>query len=340
MTVRELIEIRLTQEERDNFYEELEVVNKLEYLDTEVDNLYDAINEAFNWEDTPQGHYYWEQIAESEMYYPPVLVTEPVDIEGKIHIKAFVTQNDHSYLKWLNSSEKYYFTSTKDLVEAQMIVFTGGEDVSPELYNETPHKTVSSDFNRDEKEVFLFQEASNRNLPLIGICRGAQFLCVMAGGKLVQHMSHPPSHYISDIDGNKIKVTSSHHQMQLPPKNASILGFCSIANSGYVNETTKIEIDLDIENVYYPEINALGIQSHPEWQTPSENKYFVNLVEDFLEKKNYFEEGRIITKEEALKKYEEIKFDGSTEPTKKEDSVYRYATIAELTKQFKEEGWK
>jgi gamma-glutamyl-gamma-aminobutyrate hydrolase PuuD len=335
MTVRELIEIKLTQEERDNFYEELEVINKLEYLDTEVEDLHEAINMAFDWEETEQGHEYWSNIAEDNgpaNFYDLFLREEEEVTEGKIHIKSFVTQNDHSYLKWLNSSEKYYFTPTKDLVEAQMIVFTGGEDVSPELYNETPHKTVSSDFNRDEKEIFLFQEASNRNLPLIGICRGAQFLCVMAGGKLVQHMSHPPAHYISDIDDNKIKVTSSHHQMQLPPKNASILGFCSIAKSGYVNETTKIEIDLDIENVYYPEINALGIQSHPEWQTPSENKYFVNLVEDFLEKKNYFEEGRIITKEEALKKYEEIKFDGST---KKEDSGYRYATIAELTKQFK-----
>jgi len=68
------------------------------------------------------------------------------------------------------------------------LLLTGGDDVAPARYGEPPHSTVVSDSEqgRDEFEVALVGEARSRDLPIFGICRGAQVLNVACGGTLVQ----------------------------------------------------------------------------------------------------------------------------------------------------------
>ncbi len=67
------------------------------------------------------------------------------------------------------------------------LMLTGGGDVAPSLYGETPHETLeAAEPGRDAFEIALVKEARARKLPIFAICRGVQVLNVACGGTLVQ----------------------------------------------------------------------------------------------------------------------------------------------------------
>jgi putative glutamine amidotransferase len=67
------------------------------------------------------------------------------------------------------------------------LLLTGGDDVEPARYGETPHPTVKeAEPGRDEFEIGLITAARARQLPIFAICRGVQVLNVACGGTLVQ----------------------------------------------------------------------------------------------------------------------------------------------------------
>ena len=64
------------------------------------------------------------------------------------------------------------------------ILLTGGQDVDPELYGEHPLPECGKiSPHRDRTDRIVFQYAMERDLPLLGICRGAQLINVLLGGK-------------------------------------------------------------------------------------------------------------------------------------------------------------
>lgn len=195
--------------------------------------------------------------------------------------KIFVVGGSYGYISWMEGVRE------NNIKNADLVLFTGGEDVDPSLYKEQEHYTTGSNINRDIEEQKLFEEAVKLGKPIIGICRGSQFLCVMNGGKLVQHMNHPGSHEILTSDGHKLEATSTHHQMQypfnLPKENYSILGWKekqSPFHLGGDNEEMKPEKDCEI--VYYPNTKSLAIQMHPEFFKNDHPtvKYLRNLLDN------------------------------------------------------------
>src|SRR5690554_3184603 len=74
--------------------------------------------------------------------------------------------------------------------EADLVCFIGGEDVQPSLYGEHDHPSTHTNPARDEMEEKLFHYCLNEGIPMAGICRGAQFLNVMNGGKLYQDVDN------------------------------------------------------------------------------------------------------------------------------------------------------
>jgi gamma-glutamyl-gamma-aminobutyrate hydrolase PuuD len=144
------------------------------------------------------------------------------------------------------------------------VVFTGGADVSPEMYGEPRYYLTYPNAARDKYEMKVFKEAKKHNLPMVGICRGAQFLSVMSGGKLCQHIKgHGGRHHdIRTETGRLLRVNSFHHQMQMPPPDAKILAWAepSLSDVYEIKKRPKKEY----ECVLYPSINAVGMQYHPE----------------------------------------------------------------------------
>jgi len=69
------------------------------------------------------------------------------------------------------------------------LIITGGKDVDPERYGQSAHPlTDEPRRDRDAWEDALLSAAIDRELPFLGICRGAQLLNVALGGTLTQHL--------------------------------------------------------------------------------------------------------------------------------------------------------
>lgn len=73
-----------------------------------------------------------------------------------------------------------------DLDRADGIIIGGGDDISPELYGGKLGLSARLDPARDAFERDLAERALDRNIPVLGICRGAQMLNVALGGSLDQ----------------------------------------------------------------------------------------------------------------------------------------------------------
>lgn len=84
---------------------------------------------------------------------------------------------------------------------ADGFLFTGGHDVSPELYGEKPiAQCGESVLLRDNMEKLLLKKTLELNKPVLGICRGIQLINAVLGGTLYQDL---PTQYSSNTE---------HHQ--------------------------------------------------------------------------------------------------------------------------------
>ena len=76
-------------------------------------------------------------------------------------------------------------------------LFTGGHDVMPSLYGENPmEELLECCEKRDQMELIVLREAIKERKPILGICRGLQFINVALGGSLYQDL---PLQYPSDV---------------------------------------------------------------------------------------------------------------------------------------------
>lgn len=161
------------------------------------------------------------------------------------------------------------FAVVSDFVDVDLVCFTGGADVSAYLYGDKQHPKTYNDPFRDAKEQRLFEACRQLNIPVVGICRGGQFLNVMSGGRMYQHVSkHGMSHHLIDsLTGDTIYVTSTHHQMMMPSKEAEVVAFSTLGGTREWVEQGIIELEvseMDYEVVFYKHTQALCFQPHPE----------------------------------------------------------------------------
>ena len=198
--------------------------------------------------------------------------------------KIYVVGRSTEYANWLSHQ------LVKNIEEADLVLFTGGEDVSPELYNEPAHYTTYNNSIRDDYEMKEFHKAKELNKPMLGICRGSQFLCVMSGGKLVQHQQNKHSyHKIYMWEGEEMLISSTHHQAQypfnLPKEDYKILGWTNnLSEYHYNGAGEELNPEVECEIVYYPKTKSLGIQGHPEYMpynSPT-NIRLRKLINNFL----------------------------------------------------------
>src|SRR5947207_12059682 len=81
-----------------------------------------------------------------------------------------------------------------DLIDG--LVLAGGADIDPASYGATPHEKTSGTVpERDVYEIAMARGAIERDMPLLGICRGMQLLNVACGGTLLQHLPERFGHH-------------------------------------------------------------------------------------------------------------------------------------------------
>lgn len=177
-----------------------------------------------------------------------------------------------------------YYRLTTVPTEADLIVISGGADISPSWYGEEELDVTSSRIEQDMYEFAAITFALNNGIPLAGICRGAQFINVLAGGRLRQDVTkhRGVNHKVQDEAGKFYTVNSLHHQMMVPStrqKNKILL----CANEGAVDTISKKQVSVEVEAVFYPDMKALCMQSHPEFEGCGDAKtLFFNYLESYL----------------------------------------------------------
>ncbi|MBO6047106.1 MAG: gamma-glutamyl-gamma-aminobutyrate hydrolase family protein [Erysipelotrichaceae bacterium] len=171
-------------------------------------------------------------------------------------------------------------------------LLTGGQDVDPELYHE-PNRSCGPIVDlRDKLELTLMNEAIAANKPILGICRGHQFINVYFGGNLYQdipsdirttvnhNQDHPydvPVHQVTIIKDSPLdkllhkqtlEVNSLHHQAikELAPD----LKAMAVAGDGLIEAVCHKDYDF-----------IWGVQWHPEYAY-KKNDFDLKIIQEFI----------------------------------------------------------
>lgn len=163
------------------------------------------------------------------------------------------------------------------IVRLDGLLLAGGADIDPAGYGETPHaETHDTVPERDAFEIALTRAAIERDLPVLGICRGMQLINVALGGTLNQHLPEhlghqqhrrvlgsfdDSDHDVEVIDGTLASsvigvgrhATKSHHHQ-------------GVARLGEgLRVSARSALDELVEAVELPQRSfVLGVQWHPE----------------------------------------------------------------------------
>jgi len=180
----------------------------------------------------------------------------------------------------------------KDPKSIKLVVFTGGSDVHPVYYNgKDPHNFSQTSPLRDEKELLVFKFCLKHGIKMTGICRGFQFLNVMCGGKMYQHISGHGLwglHGIHPVNGDQeVNVTSTHHQLVQLPSDALPIAYATPRRSTIYVGPLGVQTDPpshEIESAVFPDFLTMGAQYHPEMMMDHESgrKYYKRMTSDFL----------------------------------------------------------
>lgn len=186
-------------------------------------------------------------------------------------MKVYVVGGANYYVNFIENVE-----IVNNLEDAQLVVFTGGEDVTPSFYGCKKHRTTYNNPERDREEENIFLKINPKTQVVYGCCRGSQFVTVMNGGKLVQNVNnHAIGQTHAITDGERIyQITSTHHQMMYPFDMSSIdydILFTSSGIGSDFYEGDKINPDVlygeEPEIVIYHKEHipkCLAVQGHPE----------------------------------------------------------------------------
>lgn len=197
--------------------------------------------------------------------------------------KVYVVGGGYAYERMFRQAG---FELSTSMQESNLLCFTGGADVSPELYGE---KNVGSYCSpeRDKYEEQVFDWAYANDVTMVGICRGGQFLNVMNGGKMWQDVDN---HAISGTHKamckywGEVMVSSTHHQMMRPSAEGEVLVSADLSSYKMNAEGTFAGKGNDCEVVYYGPTKSLCYQPHPEIVNEDHQcrRHFLMLVDKLM----------------------------------------------------------
>ncbi|ULG70511.1 gamma-glutamyl-gamma-aminobutyrate hydrolase family protein [Marinobacterium sediminicola] len=166
------------------------------------------------------------------------------------------------------------------------LVVGGGDDISPEHYDGDLEAPVRSDPERDALEIAWIKHALEAKLPILGICRGAQLINVVLGGKLHQDLRN-----LRQLTYNRPgllptkQVQLEHHSRMAMVCKQEHLRVNSLHHQAVSSTGRSLRIvGRDLDNIaqgFESEDKAIiGVQWHPEYllYLPSQLRLFRWLV--------------------------------------------------------------
>ena len=175
------------------------------------------------------------------------------------------------------------------------ILMSGGGDINPLFVGEEPLPALQDvDTLRDRYDLLLIRLASNRQIPLMGICRGHQMLNAVFGGTLYQDIysqadtdvikhsqkmaREEASHTVHLEDGCVIAVNSFHHQ--------------AVKDVAPEFVQTAVAPDGINEGMRHPEKSVFSVQWHPEAMAIHGDEEAQALFNHFIEEARIFRQAK------------------------------------------------
>ena len=184
------------------------------------------------------------------------------------------------------------------------IIFSGGGDINPLLLGEEPVKELHSITpERDQQELLLARLAYDRQIPMLGICKGIQIINAAFGGTLYQdihtqmegvRIKHSqdqdrryPSHQVSitkgsileKLFGTELAVNSFHHQACKEP--APGLKVTAMSSDGVIEAIESNEFK-----------SIMGVQRHPETFILRNNREMLPIFEWLIQESAEFKKAK------------------------------------------------
>jgi len=176
--------------------------------------------------------------------------------------------------------ERWHSYDESKLLDADLVIFTGGEDINPTLYGEENRWSAFNN-SRDYAERFVFEQCVQFNKKMLGVCRGHQLLNALTGGLLAQDLlrdlgvTHSGGHAFDWVAPEESwivpqtfrRVNSMHHQAVIRPGT----GLTPTSSFRGVIESCESE-------------NILTVQFHPEFMNDTQAREFAKRVESWVMK--------------------------------------------------------
>lgn len=172
------------------------------------------------------------------------------------------------------------------------LVFIGGGDIDPVLYNGSPHPAIYNvDPQRDTFELALAKLALATDVPMLGLCRGLQIMMVVSGGDIVPHL--PDAFGQTTTHRAEDKLPRAEHGVRLLPASqlATIMGVTEVTAFSLHHQAVRTVppgwrvtawapdgVIEALEHEQHP--FAIAVQWHPELshQVPYHRRLFQALI--------------------------------------------------------------
>lgn len=221
---------------------------------------------------------------------------------------SYTEVNSPNYWNWFTSADlgsdlelielSFQRNNTEDIATCDGFVLTGGIDVAPSISGgaqEYPHRPESFLPERDAFEKLIYTHAKKEKVPLLGICRGMQYINILEGGKVFDDIGESANalhkkaaedkvhsvtleehsllyHITGQLQGS---VNSAHHQAVHPDH----LGENLMINAYFYDDEGVI-----IEGLEYKDKRntgfMIGVQWHPERMKEKENNPFSQKIKE------------------------------------------------------------
>ena len=169
-------------------------------------------------------------------------------------------------------NDRHVLVNTLDRLDA--LILTGGADINPLWRGEEPSPRLGHiNSKRDLPELLITRLAYNRQIPILGICRGIQTLAMALDGHVAQDIPSPTIRHSQDAAREELTHSVTLH------KNSELYRLYGTQNI-FVNSfhhqalsapgkrfwVTATAPDGTIEAIESNEQKSImGVQWHPEW---------------------------------------------------------------------------
>jgi len=210
-----------------------------------------------------------DQKSETSKLTIAISKAKPIEFYGKYSEWLLKGNPD---VELINMYELGVDSALKVLDLCDGLLVTGGADVYPGWYGKLADtaRCGSFDFYRDTLEIELIHKALERNMPIVGICRGEQILNVALGGSLIIDI---PTDHDTIVKHRLIDWQNCYHPVELV-ENSMLQAICQPlnlnVNSNHHQAVDELSSELKVA-AYAPD----GIIEAVEWKNPNGKSFLL-----------------------------------------------------------------